>query len=200
MFICVHCLKEFKNGGGKATHEPYCKQNPNRIYRETTPPHCRKKGLVPWNKGLTKETDNRVLQNSLAVSNALKGKPSKTIWTDSMRRAKSEWRKKLHKDFPEMHPNRKLAGNRSKMSYPEKVAYDFLIKHAIVFEHQKKIDRFYPDFVIGNLIIEIDGVNWHDKEKDKLRDEIISNHGYTIIRISTNENIEQRLKELLGVG
>ena len=33
-----------------------------------------KKGLPPWNKGLTAETDARVLQNAIGVSKALKGK------------------------------------------------------------------------------------------------------------------------------
>ena len=85
-------------------------------------------GKTPWNKGLTKETDDRVLKNAQATSSTLKGKPSKTIWTPEMRKAKSEWRKQYHLDNPEAHPNRKLAGNRSKMSYPEKIAYDWLSK------------------------------------------------------------------------
>lgn len=200
MFKCIHCLREFKNGGGKATHEPYCKENANRVHRTTTPPYSRRKGFTPWNKGLTKETDPRVLQNAIAVSKSLKGKPSKTIWTDEMRKAKSEWRRKLHKDFPETHPNRRLAGNRKRMTYPEQVAFDFLKRHNIVFEHQKKIDRFYPDFVVGNVVIEIDGAQWHDEEKDKVRDQIISSYGYTVIRIDSKENIEEKLTQILGMA
>lgn len=197
MYKCIHCSKDFKNGGGKATHEPYCKDNPEKINRTSTPASSRRKGLAPWNKGLTKETDSRVLQNALSVSKSTKGKPSKTIWTEEMRKAKSEWRKQLHKDFPETHPNRRLAGNRKKMSYPEQVAFDWLTRYNIVFEHQKKIDKFFPDFVVGNLVIEIDGAQWHDKEKDKVRDEIISSYGYKVVRILSSENIEQRLAELL---
>jgi very-short-patch-repair endonuclease len=127
------------------------------------------------------------------------GRPSKTIWTDDMRKAKSEWRKQLHKDFPEMHPNRRLAGNRKKMSYPEQVAYDYLTQYNIVFEHNKKIDKYYPDFVIGNIVIEIDGAQWHDKEKDKIRDAILIAQGYKVFRIDSKENIEERIKEILSV-
>lgn len=36
------------------------------------------------------------------------------------------------------HPNRKLAGNRKKMTYPEQVAFDWLIEHKITFVHQKE--------------------------------------------------------------
>lgn len=194
MLICKHCGKECKNLNSLRNHERLCPSNPERNYVSRTA------GKTAWNKGLTKETDSRVLKNAQATSVALKGKPSKTIWTTEMKKAKSEWRKQLHKDFPETHPNRRLAGNRKKMSYPERVAYDFLNAHGIVFEHQKKIDRFYPDFVVDKLVIEIDGAQWHNDKKDKIRDEIISSYGYKVVRILSSENIEQRLKEILGMA
>ena len=92
-----------------------------------------------------------------AISQATKGKPSKVVWTDEMRQAKSEWRKQYHKDNPNAHPNRKVAGNRSKMTYPEQVAFDYLTSKGVNFEHQKYVLRYFPDFVVGNVIIEIDG-------------------------------------------
>ena len=193
MLVCKFCNKECKNPNSLRNHERLCGSNPTR---QTSNLNSRI-DKTPWNKGLTKITDNRVKQNAEAVSLALVGKPSKTIWTDDMRKAKSEWRKQLHKDFPETHPNRRLAGNRKKMSYPEQVAYDCLTRYNIVFEHNKKIDKYYPDFVIGNLVIEIDGAQWHDIEKDKARDEIISSYGYQVVRILSTENIEERLKEIL---
>lgn len=52
MLFCKYCNKEFKNAGGKATHEPYCKDNPDKIIREKSPNAHRKKGSIPWNKGL----------------------------------------------------------------------------------------------------------------------------------------------------
>ena len=193
MLNCKFCNKDCKSLNSFKNHERLCPHNPDRKYVSHT------KGKTPWNKGLTKETDERVAENAKGVSNTLKGRPSSVVWTDEMRKAKSDWRKQLHKDFPEMHPNRRLAGNRKKMSYPEKVAYDYLTRYNIVFEHNKKIDKYYPDFVIGKLIVEIDGAQWHDKEKDKIRDEIISSYGYQIVRILSTENIEERLSEILGV-
>jgi len=196
MLTCKHCDKECKNLNSLRNHERLCKFNPEKQVSNLNA----RQDKTPWNKDLTKDTDARVLKNAASISNSLKGKPSRTIWTDEMRKAKSEWRKQLHKDFPEMHPNRKLAGNRKKMSYPEQVAFDFLTRYNIVFEHNKKIDKYYPDFVIGNTIIEIDGVQWHDKEKDKTRDEVISSYGYTVVRILSSENIEQRLAEILRLA
>lgn len=35
-----------------------------------------KKGMTPWNKGLTKETDSRLLQAGLKASKSKKGKPA----------------------------------------------------------------------------------------------------------------------------
>ena len=99
-----------------------------------------------------------------------------------------------------MHPNRKLANNRSRMSYPEKVAYDHLTSSGIEFQHQFQIDKFFPDFVIGNKIIEIDGAKWHDAEKDKARDKILTDLGYTVYRIDSKENIISKINTILQIG
>lgn len=195
MLICKFCNKECKNINSLRNHERLCGLNPKKQVSNLTARHDK----TPWNKGLSKNTDERVKKYAEALSQSTVGKPSKTIWTDEMRKAKSEWRKQLHRDFPEMHPNRKLAGNRKKMSYPEKVAYDYLTRYNIIFEHNKKIDKYYPDFIIGDLIIEIDGAQWHDKEKDEKRDAVLMKHGYRVFRIDSKEDIEGRLKEILSV-
>lgn len=192
MLICKHCGKECKNENSLRNHERLCKQNPKR--QESNFRFVKK----AWNKGLTKE-DPRVAKNAASISSSLKGKPNKTIWSEEMRKAKSEWRKQLHEDNPEMHPNRKLSGNRSCMSYPEKVAYEYLQSLGIEFEHQKRVIGFYPDFVIGSKIIEIDGERWHNPEKDAVRDKKLNDEGYAVYRIKSKENIQERIKEILSV-
>jgi very-short-patch-repair endonuclease len=193
MLICKHCESERKNLNSLRNHERTCPSNKDRIYVSHT------QGKTAWNKGLSKETDSRVAQYSKTLAVVNKGRPNTTVWTYEMRKAKSEWRKQLHIDHPETHPNRKLAGNRKKMSYPEQVAFDYLTGTGVQFEHNKKIGKYFPDFVIGNLIIEIDGKQWHkDKEKDTQRDLILNSHGYTVIRISTDENIESKLEEIVN--
>lgn len=193
MLDCSFCGKQCKNGNSHRNHERCCPKNPNRNYKNGM------SGKTAWNRGLTKE-DPRVLKGAEKLAQVLKGVPPNYIWTEERRKAKSEWRKKLHQEHPEMHPNRKLAGNRSKMSYPEKIAYDWLQQNKVQFEHQKKIGNYYPDFVVGNLIIEIDGEYWHNPEKDKIKDDFFISLGYNIYRIKAKEIIELKLKELLGVG
>lgn len=206
MLICKFCNKECKNTNSLRNHERLCKHNPNK--QKTFIETYNQNRIGSWNSGLTKENNSSLksaaekLKQKYDSGEITARSPActKEYWTEERKREKSEWRKQLHKDFPETHPNRRLAGNRKKMSYPEQVAFDWLTRYNIVFEHQKKIDKFFPDFVVGNLVIEIDGAQWHDKEKDKVRDEIISSYGYNVVRILSSENIEQRLKELLGVG
>jgi very-short-patch-repair endonuclease len=193
MLKCQYCAKECKNKNSNSNHERLCRKNPNKQISNFT--HCKE----PWNKGLTKD-DLRVAAHAKQVSDTLLGRPSTTVWTDEMRKAKSEWRKKLHKEHPETHPNRRLAGNRNKISYPERVAFDYLKSLGVEFEHQKQVGKYFPDFVIGNVIIEIDGEHWHNKEKDAARDKELEELGYKIYRINTKEHIEIKIKELLGVG
>lgn len=190
MLNCLYCLKECVNANSHRNHERLCPKNPARVYRNGM------EGKTPWNKGLDK-SDPRVKKNAEGISKALKGKPNRTIWTEEMRRSKSEWRKKLHRDFPETHPNRRLAGNRKKMSYPEKVAYDYLMLKGVDFQHQKQVLKYYPDFVIGDIIVEIDGVHWHNEESDRIRDCDLIEVGYKVFRIKSTENIEERLSNIL---
>ena len=191
--ICKYCQKQCKNKLSLSCHERLCSNNPTREISNIE----KRTNIVPWNKGLTKDTDDRVALNGKKVSSSLKGKPSKTIWTHEMRQAKSEWRKQLHKDNPDTHPNRRLAGNRNKMSYPEKVAFDFLTLHNVEFEHQKYVLKYFPDFVIGNIIIEIDGEHWHNEKKDRIRDAELAEQGFTVYRIKSKDQIENKLKEIL---
>jgi very-short-patch-repair endonuclease len=106
----------------------------------------------------------------------MKGKKLPVVWTEERRKSKSEEKKKLYREHPEAHPNRKLANNKTKMSYPEKLVYEKLEDLQISFEHQKKIGKRYVDFylIATNTIVEVDGERWHqDAEKDRLRDEEI---------------------------
>ena len=190
---CQFCDKECKNKKSLVSHERLCKLNPNKIVCGFE--NYNKVG-VPWNKGLNKD-DARIAEAGKKISTALTGKSSKTTWTDEMRKAQSERKKQLFKDRPDAHPNRKVASNRNKMTYPEKIAYDFLTENEIEFEHNKKIGKYFPDFVIGNTIIEIDGARWHDQERDALRDKNLNELGFKVIRIDTKQRIIEELNKIL---
>jgi very-short-patch-repair endonuclease len=179
-----------------------CKKNEKRILTHFS--KGRGKGIPAWNKGLTKETDLRVKQNADNVKLYASGyvSPAQTseYWTEERRQLKSAEKKELYASNPDAHPNRKLAGNRNKMTYPELVAYNWFCDNSIQVELQKKVDKFYTDFCVGNYIIEIDGEKWHEpgNEKDRLRDEVLTSLGYTVFRIRSKERIEERLKEIFN--
>ena len=185
---------------------PFCKEAfaPLGISPHIRRIHLGEKGgkgkrFPAWNKGLTKETDSRVAENAAKVSIAMIGKPS-WPWSEEQRQSQSEKKKALYAAHPEKHPNRKLAGNRKKMSYPEKIAFDWLTDKGIQFEHQYRIQvdgkTIYPDFRIGNMLIEIDGSYWHNKEYDAERDTKLSALGFTVFRINAKERIQERLVEI----
>lgn len=58
--FCSYCGKQCKNLNSLNNHERLCLKNTNRKYISYT------QGKPGWNKGLTKETDERVLKGSLS--------------------------------------------------------------------------------------------------------------------------------------
>lgn len=63
--VCAFCGKTYKNRNSLCNHERLCKSNPNRqILESNNVPRIgfNNKGRVAWNKGLTKEKDERVLK------------------------------------------------------------------------------------------------------------------------------------------
>jgi very-short-patch-repair endonuclease len=121
---------------------------------------------------------------------------------ENVRKKISDKIKKYYKDNPECHPNRRLANNRNKWTYPERMVAEFLEELNIPFDYNKKILKYYPDFLVkNNIIIEVDGDRWHSskeaKEKDSIRDKDLSDNGYIIYRLSFKGNVKL-LKESLN--
>ena len=183
-------------------------KNPNKkdMSGENNPRY----GKASWNKGLTKDTDDRVKNNGLSVSKALQDKMSNgwkpffatdEFWTEEERNKRSEEKKLLYKEHPEKHPNRILA-SKNYRTYPEKIVYDWLANHNISFIEQYLTESYngkrYVDFYLpdNNLYIEVDGEYWHSQSKDK--DELKDRYAYEIqgidtLRISSKERIEDKL-------
>lgn len=200
-FECLKCHKQYSQKGIKIHYW----RNHSKEGKKFNPNHGYKKRIrITWNKGLTKETNLSVLKSSKTLkarykSGELIGSFKGKHHTIKTRKKLSKIKIELYKNFPEKHPNRKLAGNRNKMTYPEKVAFDWLTKNKINFENQKKILNYYVDFLIDkNIVIEIDGEYWHkDKVRDLTRENKISKLGYKIFRIKAKEKIENKLQEIL---
>jgi len=78
-------------------------------------------------------------------------------------------------------------------SYPENYFENFLrIRNNLEYERQYNIDELHVDYYFPslNLVLEIDGKEWHNnpeqKTKDFKRDKLILSKGYTIFRVSAN--------------
>lgn len=205
MLICKFCNKECKNLISVGVHEGLCHDNPQKRA------HPRGfKGKSPWHAGLSAKTNETLKNQAKKISKSMKSMKSlydsgyntasqtQEYWTEDRREQRRQWRKELHINNPESHPNRKLANNKLKMTYPELVAFNWFTDHNVSFEHQKKINSYFVDFCIDNVIIEIDGERWHPigNEKDKIRDEELTSLGYEVIRIRSKERIEDRLTEI----
>ena len=202
-FICKFCGKICKNANSLRNHERLCKLNPDH---QESPWTKFNKGHAPWNKGLTKETDERIKLYSERVSIALRESEANkydhaAIWTEERCKEQSERKKKLYAEHPEKHPNRKLAGNRGKMTYPEQLVNDWLVEHGYESIHNwhyksDKINR-YVDFYVESLklIIEIDGEYWHtDAALDKAKDEDAQAHGFVTLRIKPKDGVIKQLE------
>jgi very-short-patch-repair endonuclease len=200
---CKFCEKLCVNKRSLSHHERTCPLNPERNYKNGM------EGKVAWNSGLTKKDSAGLESMARKNSKTMKDKMEqglktpfvKSWWSEERKKKASDQKKKFFEENPEKHPNRILSKNRTRMPYPEKVAFDWLNDNRIDFVHQAKIGSYFPDFLIGNLIIEIDGERWHPpgNEKDKTRDEHLISLGYSIVRVLASENIENRLKQIFGV-
>jgi very-short-patch-repair endonuclease len=126
-------------------------------------------------------------KEAMKLSSKLGRPKGATIWTTARRLAASKrMSDRIEKD-PTNHPNRKLANNRNKMSFPEKVAYNYLLSNGIKFEHNKYIKPYWVDFCIEKIIIEIDGKRWHIPEKDAIRDQDLLQLGYIVYRFDAQK-------------
>lgn len=76
---CIYCNKLFKNKNSLAQHECRCKLNPNKIRVVSNFIDYNSLHKESWNKGLTKETDERVRKNAEAIHNSYVSGKSKAL-------------------------------------------------------------------------------------------------------------------------
>ena len=113
----------------------------------------------------------------------------RAMWTPERRAAQAIRKRKLLAKHPELHPNRILAGNRQRMSYPERLAFDALTRAEVKFEHNARVKRYYVDFLVGTIGIEVDGEQWHDRAREEKRDAVIATQGVRVVRFKAKDVI-----------
>jgi very-short-patch-repair endonuclease len=100
---------------------------------------------------------------------------------------------------------------RNKMTSIEKKIADFLDSQKIKYNFNKvvrtKTSFKFPDFQVGNLIIECDGIYWHQmrSKEDEERQKELEELGFEVIRFTDDEinknweAIEQCIKQKLNL-
>lgn len=71
-------------------------------------------------------------------------------------------------------------------SYPEQFFEQLLTKDGIVFTREVRIGRWFADFVIGGVVLEVDGRQHADPDRatsDQIKDAYLISQGYHVIRI-----------------
>lgn len=173
---CIYCGKECKNRNSLAQHEIRCKENPNKI--DTLVKNFNDGNMIPWNKGATKETDERVAQQAAKSSKSLSGKPGRKH-TEEEKKKLSEnakksglggfaWRRGVkYKEFTlgssyEVEVAKSLDLNHIKWSIPQKMQY--YVEGVL---HHYTADFYLDDFDI-----------YLDPKNDFLIDNVNPNLGY----------------------
>lgn len=179
MYKCI-CGKEFEKKQSYSAHCGHCSERGKS-------PHLFNSDGSAWNKGLTKDTDIRVMRNSKSVSKSLKGSKRSPL-SYSHRKSISDSMKKAHAEG-RAH-NIGMCRWNNEPSYPEKF-------FSSVIENEFEDKNYVREFPVGKysidfawvdkkLAIEIDGEQHdaleqsiHDKEKDKY----LSNNGWKVLRV-----------------
>lgn len=169
MYKC-ECGKEFENKQGFAGHCLHCKTHRAIKNKPILKSNFRfRKGKPSWNKGLTKETDERIKLSSIKISNGLKGIGHKQTKESRLKISKSL------KMNPKAGGYRKGAG-RGKKGWYNGVFFDsqwelafwiYCIDHNISIRRNEtkfyynvndKKHYYLPDFIINDCeIVEIKG-------------------------------------------
>lgn len=96
---CIYCEKEINNKGSLISHQNQCLNNPDRVPRKRSPNAGLKKGNIPWNKGLTADTDERVDRSRITLKESYAS--GKIIYT--FRKHTQETKQKLSKIKKELY-------------------------------------------------------------------------------------------------
>lgn len=184
MYKC-ECGREFENKQAYCSHHGFCKvANPEGAKKRSESLRGRKMP-TPWNKGLTKYTDERVKDMSVRLSASMKDSESARSHLEEMTRNRT---KASYEKMSRTRRDKFLSGElippvgagRGKYSYLSyegkrvllRSTYEFiyalyLLYNDIEFEYESicvpavtdyKYSRsFRSDFLIGNTVIEIKG-------------------------------------------
>ena len=201
-YNCQYCGKIYIGKKSLVQHELRCKCNPNKIESTWIKYNQENK---PWNKGLTKENDDRVAKGAKTLSDGYQSgrlinpNAGKRMTYDQKQKI-SKSRKKYLEENPDKVPY--LLNHSSEISAPEQYFIDLFANENIPLSFHKQISIYELDFYNEDKMfyLEIDGEQHYQEksiERDKQRDEYLKNLGWTGMRIrwSTWQKLERIEKE-----
>lgn len=156
----------------------------------------RNKGGTAWNKGKTKETDERLLKAGIILHNRYKNGDLKPSWigrkhSEETKKKISESRKSYLKNNPDKHPWKKLSKFKSEpCERLKQVLKDYQLKFIEEFSDEKwthnySIDIAFPE---KKIAIEVNGNQHYNndgtlKEYYVNREEYLKSFGWTIYQL-----------------
>jgi hypothetical protein len=160
------------------------------------------KKRMTWSKGLTKDTDERVLKASIVLSQSMKGKPGRPH-TEETKRKLSEKRIVFLENNSKHCEWFSIGGIRVQGSLEKKLA-EFFVEKKIEFDRKKvfyqKHRRYTPDFYLPeyDFYVEVKGF-LYEKDKEKLRNVLLENN--IDIRIVFKQDIDKisTIEDLLNL-
>lgn len=87
-------------------------------------------------------------------------------------------------------------------SYPEKITMEILDSLSISYIREYKIGKYFVDFLINSIALEIDGgQHKYRRDLDKIKDDYLESNNLTVIRIDWDNgiNFKNRLVEKLSI-
>jgi len=189
-YKCKFCGKICKNNNSLRNHERLCRSNPNRqlTYYEKYGPinGFNSKGRKAWNKGLTKETDERILKYSETFKRNNKAGLHKLYnpMVDGSLEVKENHKqamKKVYSNYTRRTPGKFKYGyykgiwcdSSWELAY---LIYSLdhninIIRNKLAFKYiwNNSIHNYFPDFYLPdkNLYIEIKGYK-SDRDEEKI--------------------------------
>ena len=168
-YICKFCGKVCKNANSLRSHERLCKENPER-QESSWVKFNKKRGA--WNKGLTKETDERLRKRSKTFSERYKGTDEgKRIFSHPQSEAHKQKMRKIafERHWGGWHTSKTVEYNGTNLdsTYEVEVAKELDENQVkwerptyFLWEDSKGVKhRYYPDFYLPEYNVYLDPKN-----------------------------------------
>lgn len=158
-YICKFCGKICKNANSLRNHERLCKENPNRDIKSLQKLHENtakwNANHTAWNKGLTRETDERVKQytdsrHARYLNGELSELAYKHVMSEATKKKISEKQKENYRGI-----SRYATAREGRKSYAEQY-FDKIFTEC---ERNYHVDRFFLDYAWPEkkVYVEVDG-------------------------------------------